>query len=225
MPDWNQTASDMFLFTQADPQFTSDLVVDIVSQRIKAKFGYDPHQDIQVLAPMHRGLAGVLNFNTRLQESLNPPAQGKAEHSFGGRVMRVGDRLMQIHNNYAREVYNGDIGQIFDIDLENQNLTVEFEGRQVLYDWIDADELIHAYAISVHKSQGSEFPVVVLPILTQHYVMLQRNLLYTAITRAKSSAFWWELGRQSRWRCVTINGAALERFGRPAKRDLPGSVA
>ncbi|MHB1356149.1 MAG: SF1B family DNA helicase RecD2 [Anaerolineae bacterium] len=183
-PEWSQPAADMFLFTQADPQAASDLVVDIVSQRVPAKFGVEP-QDIQVLAPMHRGLAGVSNLNIRLQESLNPPLQHKAEHTFGGRILRVGDRVMQIHNNYSKEVFNGDIGRISEIDLENQSLTVTFDGKPVQYDWSEVDELLHAFAISVHKSQGSEFPVVVLPILTQHYVMLQRNLLYTAITRAK----------------------------------------
>jgi exodeoxyribonuclease V alpha subunit len=184
-PDWNQPAADMFLFTQQDPQLATELVVELVSKRIQAKFGYDPQRDIQVLAPMHRGLAGVTNLNVRLQESLNPPVNGKSEHVFGGRIMRVGDRVMQIHNNYSKDVFNGDIGRIIEIDPENQNLTVEFDGRSVGYDWPDVEELTHAFAISVHKSQGSEFPVLVLPLLTQHYVMLQRNLLYTAITRAK----------------------------------------
>jgi exodeoxyribonuclease V alpha subunit len=185
VPDWSQPATDMFLFTQADPKLASDLVVDIVSQRIPTKFGFDPLKDVQVLAPMHRGLAGVSNLNVRLQESLNPAATGRAEHTFGERILRVGDRVMQIRNNYTKDVFNGDIGWLSEIDLENQSLTVLYEDKSVLYDWSEADELLHAFAISVHKAQGSEFPVVVLPILTQHYVMLQRNLLYTAITRAK----------------------------------------
>ncbi len=134
---------------------------------------------------MHRGAAGVAALNQRLQAALNPPAAGKPERPLGGRVFRVGDRVMQMRNNYQKEVFNGDIGRIADIDLENQTLTVEVDGRSVFYDWLEADELQHAFSVSVHKSQGSEFPAVVIPLLTQHYVMLQRILLYTAVTRAK----------------------------------------
>ena len=103
----------------------------------------------------------------------------------GGRVLRVGDRVLQVRNNYQKDTFNGDIGRVTDVDFENQTLTVQFEGRPVFYDWMDADELQHAFAVSIHKAQGSEFPAVVLPLLTQHYLMLQRNLLYTAITRAR----------------------------------------
>ena len=224
VPDWSQPATDMFLFTQADPQVASDLVVDIVSQRIKSKFGFDPHQDIQVLAPMHRGLAGVSNLNTRLQESLNPLANGKAEHAFGGRILRVGDRVMQIHNNYTKDVFNGDIGRLSVIDQENQSLTVVYDGRPVVYDWPEVDELLHAYAISVHKSQGSEFPVVVLPILTQHYVMLQRNLLYTAITRAKKLCVL--VGTRQAIAMAVRNNKTQQRWSGLAERlsDIPGNL-
>jgi exodeoxyribonuclease V alpha subunit len=175
---------DFFLFTQEDPDAAADLLVDIVRKRIPAKFGLDPLNDVQVLCPMHRGAVGVANLNHLLQEALNPAASNKAERRLGGRMLRVGDKLMQIRNNYDKEVFNGDIGRLVRIDAEEQTLTVRIDERPVRYDWVEADEVEHAYAISVHKSQGSEFPAVVVPVMTQHYLMLQRNLLYTAVTRA-----------------------------------------
>jgi exodeoxyribonuclease V alpha subunit len=184
-PLFEKTSRDFFLFAQDEPQAAADWVVDVVRNRIPAKFGLDPLEDVQVLAPMHRGAAGVGNLNARLQAALNPPAPGKPERQIGGRVFRVGDRVLQMRNNYQKEVFNGDIGRVTDLDLENQTLSVGFDQRLVLYDWVEADELQHAFAASVHKAQGSEFPAVVMPVLTQHYLMLQRNLLYTAITRAK----------------------------------------
>jgi exodeoxyribonuclease V alpha subunit len=134
---------------------------------------------------MYRGAVGVANLNTRLQEALNPASAKKGERKLSGRIFRVGDKLMATRNNYDKDTFNGDIGRLRAIDLEEQTLTINFEGREVNYDWLEADELVHAFAISVHKSQGSEYPAVVLPMLTQHYMMLQRNLLYTAVTRAK----------------------------------------
>lgn len=178
-------SSDFFLFAQDDPEQAADILVDVVASRIPRRFGLDPLHDIQVLAPMHRGAVGVSTLNQRLQAALNPPQPGKAERALGGRVFRAGDRVMQLRNNYSKETYNGDIGRILAIDPEQQQLAIDFEGRTVFYDWAEADELQHAYAVSIHKAQGSEFPAVVVPLLTQHYVMLQRNLLYTAITRAR----------------------------------------
>ena len=134
------------------------------------------------MTPMHRGTVGVASLNAELQNLLNP--NGKVV-SRGGRLFRVNDKVMQIKNNYEKDTFNGDIGQIIGIDLEEQKLMVRFEDRVTDYDWSDLDELVLAYAISIHKSQGSEYPAVVIPLLTQHYIMLQRNLLYTAITRAK----------------------------------------
>jgi exodeoxyribonuclease V alpha subunit len=185
MPVFDKDARDFFLFAKDDPEQAADWVVDVVQNRIPRKFGLNPLEDVQVLAPMHRGAVGVGNLNGRLQAALNPPTPGKAEQQIGGRVLRAGDRVMQIRNNYQKEVFNGDTGRIVDVDLESQTLTVEFDGRPVFYDWVEADELQHAFAVSIHKAQGSEFPAVVIPMLTQHYLMLQRNLLYTAITRAK----------------------------------------
>ncbi|MGC9357261.1 MAG: SF1B family DNA helicase RecD2, partial [Anaerolineae bacterium] len=178
-------ARDFYLFRMADAEEAADWILDIVAERIPRNFSYDPDTEIQVLSPMHRGAAGVGTLNGRLQERLNPPAEGKAEYSTGRRVFRVGDRVMQIRNDYDRQVFNGDMGRIVDIDLEQSLLVVDFEGVGVGYEFTQLDELVHAYAVSIHKSQGSEFPAVVVPILTQHYVMLQRNLLYTAVTRAQ----------------------------------------
>jgi len=176
---------DFYFFSQADPVEAAELLVDIVRRRIPETFGFDPVNDVQVLAPMYRGACGVSNLNDALQQALNPPTARKAERTLSGRTFRVGDKVMQIRNNYLKDVYNGDIGRVTTIDVENQTLAVTIDGRRVTYDWGEIDELTHAFAISVHKSQGSEYPVVVIPMVTQHYLMLRRNLFYTAITRAE----------------------------------------
>jgi exodeoxyribonuclease V alpha subunit len=185
IPVFKQEDTDFFLFAAETAEEAADWVTDVVSQRIPSKFRFRPKEDIQVLAPMYRGPAGVDTLNSRLQAVLNPPTPNKPEKSLFGQVFRLGDKVMQIQNNYDKEVFNGDIGVFTRIDLVDQSLEVNFEDRRVTYDWSEADQLVLAYAVSVHKAQGSEFPVVVLPLLTAHYVMLQRNLLYTAITRAK----------------------------------------
>ncbi|MBM4422157.1 MAG: ATP-dependent RecD-like DNA helicase [Chloroflexi bacterium] len=177
--------ADFFLFVVEDPEEAANWVVDIVQNRIPSKFGLRAIDDVQVLSPMYRGAVGVANLNARLQEALNPASAKKAERKIGGRIFRAGDKLMATRNNYDKDTFNGDIGRLTAIDFEEQTLTINFEGREVSYDWLEADELAHAFAVSVHKSQGSEYPAVVLPMLTQHYMMLQRNLLYTAVTRAK----------------------------------------
>jgi len=184
-PVFAKDARDFFLFVEDEAEPAAERLVDVVAHRIPRRFGLDPLSDVQVLAPMHRGAAGVAALNQRLQAALNPPRPGVPERALGGRVFRAGDRVMQVRNNYPKEAFNGDIGRIEAIDLENQTLTVVFDGRAVFYDWLEADELQHAFAVSIHKAQGSEFPAVVVPMLTQHYVMLQRNLLYTAVTRAR----------------------------------------
>ncbi len=176
---------DFFLFSVEDPEEAANWVVDVVANRIPTRFGLHPIDDVQVLSPMYRGAVGVANLNARLQETLNPPSAKKLERKLGGRVFRVGDKLMVTRNNYDKDTFNGDIGRLSAIDLEEQSLSINFDGREVAYDWLEADELAHAFAVSVHKSQGSEYPAVVIPILTQHYMMLQRNLLYTAVTRAR----------------------------------------
>ncbi|MBC7251644.1 MAG: ATP-dependent RecD-like DNA helicase [Anaerolineae bacterium] len=185
MPLFPKRARDFFLFVKDDPQEAADLLVDIVQNRIPRKFGLRPLEDIQVLSPMYRGAVGVSNLNARLQAALNPPAENKSERRLGGRVFREGDRVIQLRNNYDLEVFNGDVGRIKTIDPINQTLVVDMDGRLVTYDWADADQLAHAFAISVHKSQGSEYPAVVMPVMTTHYVMLTRPILYTGVTRAR----------------------------------------
>ena len=175
-------SSDFYFFRENDPEKVADLIVDLVKNRIPDTFGLDPLNDIQVLTPMHKGSAGATNLNALLQQALNPRGQGVQR---GDRRFCIGDKVMQIRNNYEKDVYNGDIGRIVLVDLEDKGVTVNFEERNVPYLWEELDELVPAYAISVHKSQGSEYPAVVLPLLAQHYVLLQRNLLYTGITRGK----------------------------------------
>ncbi len=186
MPEFSRDIDDFFLFVENDSQKAADWVIELVKNRIPARFGYDPINDIQVLTPIHRGPAGVAELNQRLQSALNPPAAVKAEFQQGSRYLRLGDRVMQIRNNYDRMVFNGDLGIIRAVDPEDQTTAIDFDGRLITYDFSDLNEITHAYAISIHKSQGCEFPVVVVPIITSHYIMLQRNLLYTAVTRAKN---------------------------------------
>lgn len=185
MPLIHRQSRDFFLFRESDPEKAADWVVDLVTSRIPRRFGHDPLDEIQVLAPMHRGQVGVTALNQRLQAALNPPRLGRPERTHGSRTFRLGDRVMQMRNDYERQVFNGDQGRITSVDLEEGLLVVAFEGRPVTYEYGQLDELAHAYAVSIHKAQGSEFPAVVVPVLTQHYVMLQRNLLYTAVTRAR----------------------------------------
>ncbi|MBP6470945.1 MAG: ATP-dependent RecD-like DNA helicase [Chloroflexi bacterium] len=181
-------AADFFIFIKEDPEEAADLLVDIVQKRLPHKFGLDPVDDIQVLSPMYNGNVGVSNLNLLLQSALNPANGRKPERRLGGRVFRAGDKVMQTVNNYDKNVYNGDIGRITAVDPIQQTLTISIDGMPVVYDFLEADELVHAFAISVHKSQGAEYPCVVVPVLAQHYMMLQRNLLYTAVTRAKKLA-------------------------------------
>jgi len=185
-PITSREIKDFFIFREVDPEKAAELVLDLVVKRIPTRFGFDPSVAIQVLSPMHRGPAGVTELNQKLQERLNPAAPGKPQHSHGQRVFRPGDRVMQLRNNYDKKVFNGDLGTVTRIDFEEQMLFVEFDTGSVAYEFNQLDELVHAYAISIHKAQGSEFPVVVIPLLAQHYMMLQRNLLYTGVTRARS---------------------------------------
>jgi exodeoxyribonuclease V alpha subunit len=174
--------SDFYFINQEDPEKVLQIILELVSQRIPRRFGYDSTDDIQVLAPMHKGIVGTGKLNIALQELLNP---GNISISRGDRNFRIRDKVMQIRNNYEKEVYNGDIGRIVGIDPETQTVSIGFDKRQVDYEYSHLDEIVLAYAVSVHKSQGSEYPVVVLPVLTQHYLLLQRNLIYTAVTRGR----------------------------------------
>ncbi|MEN6320331.1 MAG: ATP-dependent RecD-like DNA helicase [Syntrophaceae bacterium] len=173
---------DFYFIEQEDPEKVLEMIINLVRQRIPKRFGFNSVNDIQVLTPMHRGIVGAGNLNSELQKALNPGEEGVFR---GGRLFRVNDKVMQVVNNYDKEVYNGDIGRIDSIDEEAKEIKVIIDDREIIYDYSDLDELVHAYAVSVHKSQGSEYPAVVIPILTQHYVLLQRNLLYTGVTRGK----------------------------------------
>jgi ATP-dependent exoDNAse (exonuclease V) alpha subunit len=160
-------------------------VIGELLQGLIPQLGFNPANDVQVLCPMTRGVVGTRNLNGVLQQLLNPPSPNKAEISRGGMVFREGDRIIQLKNDYDREVYNGDLGKIARIDPTEQEMLVQIDEREVTYDYADLNEITLAYSISIHKSQGSEYPVVILPLYTQHYVMLSRNLVYTALTRGK----------------------------------------
>lgn len=183
-PYTDNESSDFFFFNVGDPAGVAEMVVDIVKTRIPDRWGFDPIRDIQVIAPMYRGLAGVENLNMSLQQELNSDFR-LAEVKLHGRTFRVGDKVMQTRNNYDKDVFNGDIGYIDSIDKDDNRMEVVIDDYYVDYDFSETEDLMHAYCISTHRSQGSEYPVVVMPVVSQHYMMLQRNLLYTAITRAK----------------------------------------
>ena len=174
--------SDFFFIEKEEPEDAVNVIVELVQHRVQKKFGFDPVNDIQVLTPMHKGIAGASNLNQVLRNTLNP---GKNGVQRGISEFCEGDKVMQIRNNYDKTVFNGDIGRICRIDFDNQAVTISFGSREVEYEFSSLDEIVHAYAVSIHKSQGSEYPVVILPVLTQHYVLLQRNLIYTAVTRGR----------------------------------------
>ena len=175
--------SDFYFVAAEDPETAVARIVELVKTRIPRRFGLDPVRDIQVLCPMNRGGAGARSLNVELQAALNPAGEHRVERF--GWTFAPGDKVMQVENDYDREVYNGDIGAVVDVDPEAGELTARFEGRDLLYGFGELDALVPAYAATVHKSQGSEYPAVVIPVLTQHYAMLKRNLLYTGVTRGK----------------------------------------
>lgn len=177
-------AGDFYVVEAETPGAILDRLVQMVRDRIPSRFGLDPVRDVQVLTPMNRTELGVRNLNAVLQSVLNPPGDKAEVHRFGW-TFRVGDKVMQTENNYQREMFNGDVGRVASIDQVDQELVVDFDGRPVSYDFGELDELVLSFACSIHKSQGSEYPAVVIPLHTQHFVMLQRNLLYTGITRGK----------------------------------------
>jgi exodeoxyribonuclease V alpha subunit len=185
-PESAPNATGDFFFVEADtPEAITERVVAMVRDRIPARFGLDPFRDVQILSPMNKLELGVNALNQRLQEVLNPAPPGARQVERFGRTFRVGDKVIQVQNDYQKDVFNGDIGRIGGIDPVDQELTVDYDGRVVAYDFNELDELAHAFACSIHKAQGSEYPAVVIPLHTQHYVMLQRNLLYTGVTRGK----------------------------------------
>ncbi len=172
--------ADFYLIEKDDSEECVRLIKEMVSRRIPDRFGLNPVQDVQILSPMHKGSLGTENLNRELREILNPkgiPLRGDR--------FRVGDRVMQTRNNYDKEVFNGDVGRIADFNAEDEEALVEYESRIVPYHISEMDEMILAYAVTIHKAQGSEYPAVIVPMSTQHYVLLRRNLLYTAMTRGK----------------------------------------
>ncbi|MFH9225127.1 SF1B family DNA helicase RecD2 [Streptomyces lydicus] len=189
VPPLTSGLTDFFLFAEEDNEEAGRLAVDVAARRIPAKFGLDPRRDVQVLTPMHRGPAGAGALNGLLQQAVTPARPDLPERRFGGRVFRVGDKVTQIRNNYEKGrngVFNGTVGVVTALDSDEQRLTVlTDEDEEVPYDFDELDELAHAYAVTIHRSQGSEYPAVVIPVTTSAWMMLQRNLLYTAVTRAK----------------------------------------
>ena len=177
--------TDFAFLHREEPEEIAKLVLRLVKEEIPRRVGLDPLRDIQVLVPMHRGSLGIRELNASLQAALNPQRADRAEVERFGTKFRVGDKVLQTRNNYDKDVFNGDIGRIMAIDVEERQVGIEFDGRRAVYEFNELDEVEPAYAISIHKSQGSEFPAVVIPLAMQHFLLLQRNLLYTAITRGK----------------------------------------
>jgi exodeoxyribonuclease V alpha subunit len=180
--DPKEEVRDFYFIEEEDPERVATLILELCTQRIPSRFGLDPFDQVQVISPMHRGAAGAENLNVLLQGELNPRGP---ELRRGGWIYRLGDKVMQLRNNYDKDVYNGDIGRIVSVDPEQNEIAVLFDEHRVPYEAAELEELVPAYAISVHKSQGNEYPAIVLPLLTQHYMLLQRNLVYTAVTRGK----------------------------------------
>jgi exodeoxyribonuclease V alpha subunit len=207
--------SDFYLVAAEEPDVIAQTVVDLVQTRLPRKFNVDPVRDIQVLCPMNRGITGARGINQALQEALNPPGEHSVD-KFGNRFS-VGDKVMQIENNYDRDVFNGDSGFVTGIDRDEEELAVTFDGRVVTYPFNELDELVLCYATTIHKSQGSEYPVVVIPISTQHYMMLKRNLIYTGITRGKKLVV---LVGQKKALAMAVKGKQVERRWSKLKERL-----
>ncbi|GHO48194.1 hypothetical protein KSX_63570 [Ktedonospora formicarum] len=179
--------SDCLWLEADEPTLGAEGIAHLVNEYLP-RHGIDPVRDVQILSPATRGDVGTRQLNTMLQQALNPPGEGKTTLARGSGAFRVGDRVIQQVNDYQREVFNGDLGTISRIDLDEQEVRVQFAEREVTYDYADLNELSLAWAITIHKSQGSEYPVVILPLFAQHYMLLSRNLLYTGLTRAQRRA-------------------------------------
>lgn len=210
-PVMGREVKDFFFLNEPGPAQCAQLVVDLATRRIPQHFGLDPIEDIQVIVPTYGGICGIETLNASLQVVLNPPDASKDERRFGNKIFRVGDKVMQMVNDYDRQVSNGELGRIVRIDLEEQLVLVSFDAEwTVPYTFQELDELTHAYAISVHKAQGSEYPAVIMPVLPQHGRLLQRNLLYTAVSRARSLVVL--AGSQEAVRRAVINNSSTQRY-------------
>jgi exodeoxyribonuclease V alpha subunit len=203
-------SSDFYFVEREEPEQILATLLEVVSKRIPKKLGCDPVQDIQVLTPMNRGLLGARELNLRLQSVLNVAKRGEEGVEKFGWQFRPGDKVIQIENNYEKEVFNGDIGNITRIDHVEHEVTIRFDTRDVSYDFGELDEISLAYAITIHKSQGSEFPVVVIPLATQHYLLLQRNLIYTGMTRGKRLVIL--IGQQKALSLAVRNNKTSHRY-------------
>jgi len=214
----NDKADNCFFLKEEDPDRCLAALVDVVASRLPRSYGLDPIVDIQVLTPMHKGVLGTQNINRQLQGVLNP---GARKMQRGDVAFAVGDKVMQIRNNYDAGVFNGDIGFVADIS-DDGTLQVDFDGQTIAYDGKRLDELTHAYCISIHKSQGCEFRAVVIPLMTQHFIMLQRNLVYTALTRAREICVF--VGMPGALSIAVNNNEAFHRNSRLAERICAGGA-
>jgi exodeoxyribonuclease V alpha subunit len=202
--------SDFYFIEREQPDQIANTLVTMVKERIPARFKLDPIRDIQVLSPMNRGSLGIRELNVRLQTELNPPNPQEPSVEKFGWQFRMRDKVIQTENNYDKDVFNGDIGQIAKIDPVDRSLAVRFDQREVSYDYGELDEISLAYAITIHKSQGSEFPAVVIPLATQHYLLLQRNLVYTGVTRGKKLVVL--IGQRKALAIAVNNNKTEQRF-------------
>lgn len=211
--------SDFYFIPKADAEESARFMVNLIRHHIPRKFGFDPVNEIQLLTPMHRGIVGAENMNSLLQAALNPNG---IELKRGDRAFRLHDKVMQVRNNYDKDIFNGDIGRIVKLNPSEKWLTVDFDGQTVSYELEDLDELVPAYAISIHKSQGSEYPAVVIPLMMQHYILLQRNLIYTAITRGKKLVVL--VGESRALEIAISNDKTGRRYTRLAQRLAESST-
>ena len=210
LPDKDKTDADFYFIERERPEQIADTLLEMVRRRIPARFGLDSIRDIQILSPMNRGSLGIRELNARLQTELNPPRPDQNSVEKFGVQFRVGDKVIQTENDYDKEVFNGDIGVISKLDVMEKELTVSFEQREVRYDFGELDELSLAYAITIHKSQGSEFSAIVIPLATQHFMLLQRNLVYTGVTRGKRLVVL--IGQRKALSMAVQNNRVSQRF-------------
>jgi exodeoxyribonuclease V alpha subunit len=201
---------DFYFVEREDPERIADTLVELVKRRIPAKFKLDPLRDIQVLSPMNRGSLGIRELNARLQAELNPARPEEPSVEKFGWQFRLRDKVIQTENDYDKDVFNGDIGQVVKVDPLERALRVSFGSREVVYEFGELDELALAYAITIHKSQGSEFPAVVIPLAMQHYLLLQRNLVYTGVTRGQRLVVL--VGQKKALAAAVRNNRTEERF-------------
>jgi exodeoxyribonuclease V alpha subunit len=202
--------SDFFVIERDEPEKIAETLITVVRERIPQRFGLDAIRDLQVLCPMNRGSLGVRELNLQLQRVLNPIRPGEASIERFGWRFQVRDKVIQTENDYDKDVFNGDVGTVERIDPVEQEVTIRFDDRLVKYDYGELDEVSLAYAVTIHKAQGSEFPAVVIPLATQHYMLLQRNLIYTGITRGKRLVVM--IGQRKALAIAVRNNRTLERY-------------